>query len=107
MPNFTQTLGALLFVEFSTDISTRLRKDFAANSEQASNLIIEARATENFPKSERIIRCLIFVANGSISELNSAIDLAKTDWRDLIMAAEYELGTRVQIRDFNSPFAAD
>jgi hypothetical protein len=53
--------------------------------------------------SDRMIRCLLFVSQGDLDKLEQAIALAKQDYRDLIVAAEYD-GSENHIRNFNHPF---
>jgi len=51
--------------------------------------------------SDRLARCALFLAQGSIQKLKDAVALGRSDTRDLIVAAEYEGDT--QVRDFNEP----
>ena len=53
--------------------------------------------------SDRIVRCIVFVANGDLNRLEKAIDLAKEDYRDLIVWAEYDEKNE-RVRDFSNPF---
>ena len=53
--------------------------------------------------SDRILRCIVFVANGDLNRLEKAIDLAKTDYRDLIVLAEYDEKNE-RVRDLSNPF---
>jgi hypothetical protein len=62
---------------------------------------------------DRILRCLVYLAQGKIDRLGYAIQTAESDWRDAIVQAEYEprpgtkrfQGDYIQVRDFNKPFA--
>jgi hypothetical protein len=54
-------------------------------------------------KEERLIRCALFLSQGSIKELEGAVSLGKTDYRDLIWSAEYDCKEE-RLRDFNQPF---
>jgi hypothetical protein len=54
-------------------------------------------------KEDRLIRCALFLSQGSIKELEEAVSLGKTDYRDLIWSAEYEC-KEDRLRDFNQPF---
>ena len=53
---------------------------------------------------DRILRCIVFVANGELDLLDKAIELAKIDYRDLIVWAEYD-EKREQVRDLSVPFS--
>ncbi|HEY4245268.1 MAG TPA: hypothetical protein VGM64_00355 [Lacunisphaera sp.] len=54
-------------------------------------------------KEDRLIRCALFLSRGSTKELEGAVSLGKTDYRDLIWSAEYDC-KEDQLRDFNQPF---
>ena len=57
--------------------------------------------------SYRVLRCVLFLAEGSLEKLNNYIEIAKTDYRDVIFFAEYTEHDKKhpkQIRDFNRPF---
>ena len=54
--------------------------------------------------SDRLVRCALFLAEGSLRGLEEAVSLGKTDYRDLIFSAEYDCGDK-QLRDFNQPFS--
>lgn len=48
-------------------------------------------------------RCVLLVANGSYKEFARMIELANTDYRDAIVAAEYDRRDR-RLRDLSKPF---
>lgn len=55
---------------------------------------------------DRLLRCIVFGAQGNESRLRQLMELVRQDFRDVIMAAEYdELGLR-RLRDFNQPFGS-
>ena len=54
-------------------------------------------------KHQRIVRALIFTGNKDINHLKKMIELTRTDWRDLLMNAEYEYPEK-RVRDFNNEF---
>jgi len=70
-------------------LATSVLKDFAEENQELSN--------------ERILRCIVFVARGDLNRLGEAIDLAKIDYRDLIVWAEYD-EKRERVRDLSVPF---
>ena len=94
-----------------SDIIARINHDFVHDSPGAIVARLEElSATKPATFSEsRIIRCLIFAADGSRQKLESAILMAYIDPRDLILSAEYELDETNQkctrLRDFGKPFS--
>ena len=94
-----------------TDIEKRIRSDA---KDQADELVrrVDAFAAKHPDFGERVLRCVVFVAQGKLDQLESAMQLAELDWRDVIVAAEYvpkpgtkrSLGDYVQVRDMNRPF---
>jgi hypothetical protein len=91
----------------ASDITTRVTNDFDRPDE--AGLVLSV--LEDFQKqnpdlsSDRIIRCMVQVANGDLDRLDQAIELAVVDYRDLIVWAEYD-ENRLQIRDLSKPFAS-
>ena len=52
---------------------------------------------------ERILRCIVCVAKGDLDRMGEAIDLAKIDYRDLIVWAEYDENLE-RVRDLSTSF---
>ena len=89
-------------MHFATDIATRIKQDFPALDVQlVTELLIEFQKDTN--SGDRILRCLLYVARGRFNYLADAIVLARHDFRDLIVSAEYDPNME-RIRDFNQPF---
>ena len=82
---------------YPTDIVDWVTTHFSADSIPYVHLLLEDL------KKDRLIRCALFLSRGSIKELESAVALGKTDYRDLIWSAEYDCKER-QLRDFNQSF---
>ena len=82
---------------YPRDIVNRVIDDFDADAISCVHLLLEDLG------SDRLSRCALFMADGSISGLENAVALGKLDPRDLIYSAEYECAER-QLRDFNLPF---
>ncbi len=57
--------------------------------------------------SDRVIRCIVYVANGELKTAQRAVSQALTDWRDVIVWAEYDNNFDTQLRDLSVPFAND
>lgn len=61
----------------------------------------------NYLKSERLVRCILHLAEGDLESLKHFIAAAKDDPRDVIFWAEYENRESkdpVMVRDFSEPF---
>ncbi|MFI5776590.1 hypothetical protein [Nocardia sp. NPDC051570] len=50
-------------------------------------MVEDAGYDEDYFTSERVKAGIIMLANGSLTKFRSAVDLAETDWRDLLVAA--------------------
>ena len=87
------------------DIWGKVNKDFETPEEAALALSVLADfvAQNQEFSSDRILRCIVFVANGDLNRLEKAIDLAREDYRDLIVWAEYDEKNQ-RVRDFSNPF---
>ena len=82
------------------DIRTRIRRDFDADKLTAvENLLSQYNGKE----SERVIRCIIHLSNGSFQKLEHNYKTANEDYRDIILFAEYDKEDR-KINDFSKPF---
>ena len=87
------------------DIWGKVNKDFETPEEAALALSVLADFVLQHQElsSDRILRCIVFVTNGDLNRLEKAIDLAKTDYRDLIVLAEYD-EKKERVRDLSNPF---
>jgi hypothetical protein len=85
---------------YPSDIVDRVIRDFDADVIGQVHLWLEELG------SDRLARCALFFAGGSIEGLRSAMEIARTDWRDLIVAAEYDRNKN-HLRDFNLPFQTE
>jgi len=87
------------------DIWGKVNKDFETPEEAALALSVLADFVDQNQElsSDRILRCIVFVANGDLDRLEKALDLAKTDYRDLIVWAEYDEQNE-RVRDLTNPF---
>ena len=93
---------------FSDDILKRIKTDFGETASEATQILIDAIANDSHLKTDRIIRCIIYLAKGNIIDLNNYIISANTDTRDVLFWAEYsginEYKTPRRLRDFNKTF---
>ena len=69
---------------------SRLRADFQEQAEAAGALLMGYGGQAHHREAERVRRDIIHVAAGSLDKLKELLDLANTDYRDLIVCAEYE-----------------
>jgi hypothetical protein len=51
-----------------------------------------------------LVRCIIFAAGGDESRIRQLIDLERQDFRDVIVATEYDAVRLQRLRDFNRSF---
>ena len=94
---------------FKDDIIVRINTDFGESANKATTMLIDAIAKVDYLKTDRVIRCIIFLAKGNLTDLSKYIETAAFDTRDVMHWAEYEklngdLNFR-RLRDFNKTFA--
>ncbi len=99
----------LQMYRFKEDIIQQLQQDFTDLSDSAISILQDAITKTDYLKTDRIIRCIIFLANGDIDKLKKSIDHAIFDPRDVMLRAEYEnLNNQdfkyKRVRDFNKTF---
>ena len=87
------------------DIWGKVNRDFGTPEEAALALSVLADFVDQNQElaSDRLLRCIVFVAKGDLNRLEKAIDLAKEDYRDLIVWAEYDEKSK-RVRDLTNPF---
>jgi hypothetical protein len=78
------------------DIKDRVMKDFGEQQATAIALIETFESEEKL--SPRISRCIVYLAKGDLLKLETYIQTAKHDWRDVIYWAE------VVPLEYNRPF---
>lgn len=71
-------------------------------------MLIDAINKVDYLKTDRIIRCIIFLAKGNLTDLDKYIEKATYDTRDVMLWAEYEKFNGYlnykRLRDFNKAF---
>lgn len=86
-----------------TDIYRKIEIDFKDNLqaviEQIEILDTDGKGLIN----DRLLRAMVFVANGDIERLKQIVTLARTDYRDVLWQAEYDAGEK-RVYDFNKSF---
>lgn len=95
-------------MKFKEDILQQIGLDFNDLSDKAIEILNKAISKTDYLKTDRVIRCIVFLANGDIEKLRKFIDNAIFDTRDVMLWAEYEKLSGEfnykRIRDFNKSF---
>jgi hypothetical protein len=77
----------------------------AGRREEASQVVRDARLHDGGVPDARMQRCVIEASRGSMDKLRYYANLLKVDYRDVIVAGEYEPrnGKLVRVRDLTQP----
>jgi hypothetical protein len=90
------------------DLVRWVKSNFAAAGQPLA-LACLTTATDHtgLPAEPRLLRCAAFASQGDLASLRYYIDLLRIDYRDVIVAGEYDPvgGTLVHARDLSRPFA--
>jgi hypothetical protein len=97
------------------DVMNRIKSDFSDNAEDVIKFIEEELLSDEclnrsevfIGNRDRIIRCVIYLANKNLNDLIGYVIAAKDDPRDVMFWAEYINHYEqhpVHVRDFNKPF---
>jgi len=89
-------------IKLLPDILAKVQKDFGADAGQALALL-----SLSVPETPRVLRCVLFLANGDLKQLAFYVRVAAGDYRDVIFWAEYvdhEKLNPKRVRDFNRAF---
>ena len=93
---------------FKEDIQQRIILDFQGSVDKANELLTNAISKTEYLKTDRVVRCILFLANGDLTNLKKYIDEAIIDPRDIMFLAEYENHegefNSKRIRNFNKTF---
>ena len=85
-------------MNIEADIVAQIQADFPP--EDLPTILAQLESASSTP---RIQRCIVFAARGHSWYFDYLCRHTKTDFRDVIMAAEYVLGD-VRLYDFTRPF---
>ena len=100
-------LGFTAHMALADDILAKVRQDFSGGEMlPVIELLTDLQKEDARLFSDRILRCILFVACGKFDALADAVALARLDFRDLIVNAEYDGHFGAQQRDLSLPFAA-
>lgn len=86
------------------DIVARVARDFPAPADRER--VLRALDTLDVPERDRVARCVLFCAAGSMGTFDDMEALARLDYRDAIVCAEYEQPSCKRVRSFIEPFTA-
>ena len=92
------------------DLRIWLERHFDKNSAGSAAALLDSAVDHlNQPAGPRLQRCAAFASGGNIGRLQQLVDLMRIDYRDVIVAGEYDTSTDDwrQVRDFNKPMLDD
>ncbi|MFT5859591.1 MAG: hypothetical protein ACI865_001694 [Flavobacteriaceae bacterium] len=94
--------------ELPKDIIQEMKIRFDTDFDLANQILTEYLTENDYLDSDRIIRCVVFLADNGIESFKSFLESAKGDPRDVMWWAEYEnresLDNNKRVRDFSKPF---
>ncbi|NOT86555.1 MAG: hypothetical protein HOP03_00060 [Lysobacter sp.] len=93
-------------MELPSDVKTFIEGNFPLDQrEEALSILSQARIEDGTVPNPRLVRCAAFASHGSLLQLKQLAALLAVDWRDVIVAGEYELHDEVlvRIRDLSLP----
>ena len=86
------------------DLISRVRQDFGERAEKVLDILRVCRSGGQEYLGDRLARCVVFAASGDETRLMELLELWRQDFRDVIMAAEYDRLGDLRLRDLNNPF---
>jgi len=93
---------------FKDDIIERINNDFGERANEAMKMLFDSITKNQNLKTERAIRCIIYLAKGDLADLIKYIESAINDTREVMFWAEYtgiaESKIPKRLRDFNKTF---
>ena len=93
---------------YTKDIREKIESDFGNKASEVYRILDDAISKTDYLNHNRIIRCILFLAERDIEKLKKNIQTAEYDPRDVMLWAEYfnrgQEHNPKRIRDFNKPF---
>jgi hypothetical protein len=86
------------------DIYQKIENDFGENANEVHEALKILDAKTKGMISNRIVRAIVYLANGDVSTFHEKVKLAQVDWRDVLMQAEYSYPENERLRDFDKTF---
>ncbi|NEQ48688.1 MAG: hypothetical protein F6K11_00955 [Leptolyngbya sp. SIO3F4] len=96
---------------YPEDIQQQIKALFGQKTPAALRMLKVSVSKYEYIGADRIIRCILYLSEGSLDGLKNAIQMAVMDPRDVMFTAEY-IGRREneepeRVRDFNQPFGQE
>lgn len=90
------------------DIVTKVLHDFGEDDGILVLRVLQSlhNETPEPPVNDRVLRCLVAVAKGSLKKFSQTIEATRVDWRDVIIAAE-GWGRNAQLMAYPFPLHLD
>ena len=92
------------------DVVAFIERRFDAADRAPAVAILSAAVIEGGPfASARLVRCAAVASGGSLEKLRAETDRLRVDWRDVVVAGEYEVidGDLTRVRDLNDPITSE
>jgi hypothetical protein len=89
------------------DIAVQVQHSFSGSDrDTATTLLLNAQIEDGSVAGPRLQRCALVASRGSLERLRHYVKLLEVDFRDVIVAGEYEsvAGELVQVRDLSCSF---
>ncbi|MFC5049079.1 hypothetical protein ACFPK9_15985 [Rubritalea spongiae] len=87
------------------DVFQKIEHDFKSDAPTVHERLKELDAQTKGLISNRLLRSIIYLADGDFKKLELYIQQARKDWRDVLWQAEYDSpDSQKQSRDFNKTF---
>jgi hypothetical protein len=89
------------------DVLDRLTRDFGERADaMAAMLLARRRIGRTDFLGDRLVRCIVHAAAADEQRVQQLLDLARQDYRDVIVTGEYDDAMR-RVRDLNASFLID
>jgi hypothetical protein len=82
------------------DIVQRVHSDFAQSDRPS---VVDALEMYQGPEPDRVRRCILHLASGTLEKVGHFVEAANADHRDVIYWAEHDTTDR-RVRDFTQAF---
>lgn len=86
------------------DIFQKIESDFGENANEIHEALKVLDAKTKGMIGNRVIRSIVFLAQGDVALFHEKVKLAQIDWRDVLTQAEYSYPEIERIRDFDKTF---
>lgn len=86
------------------DIYQKIEHDFGDKAKKVHEALNSLDAKTKGLISNRMLRAIIYLAEGDIINFNEKMKLAQIDWRDVLFQAEYSYPQNERLRDFDKTF---